>query len=723
LTSTTISRATRSGADAARAVADRAWRLDSRAQAAVAVCLYLVFALAITWPWITDPNGILYGVEGGDQTASVAQFQHNADSLQPPFLPGRLEDVDAPEGLETTWALSLAAFGSSVTLFTLSVAFGSVAAHGLMSVLGFTATAFAMFLLLRRITGHFGTSLVIGLAFGFSPYTYPTGWTWPAYIHLWVFVLLFWRMLVLSERPTVRNGLLAGGATAVAMTWIQYNLLIAGVLYATMMAVALVRAWSTKTLRSHIRAQFAGAAVVCVVMLTVLVAATAADFRGLPARAATDAVTGSARPLMYLLPGPNHPLFGDSIGDWLLRKYAGPTYDAQSTAQYATIYLGIPLMLLAIVGLVLVARQLRNRGSPALQDDVVWAAGFAVAAGFVALVFSAPPHVELLGFSVPMPYSLVNEVTTAFRTAHRFAIVVMLAVAILAAIGAANLPRGRRVGVQVAAVAALAVVLTLDLWAVPEARVTRVTSPAVYELLKRQPDGIVAEYPYRDIGWIGAVESYQQHIHGHPLFKGFDQGTETESRKLDLQYLLEPRTVPDLARYGVRYVIVHEARAARPNYIPRPGTRIPGLRYIGGDRERAALYRVTASPSRFTTYAGLGFNAPEGDPPATVRWLRDNGAKLHILGSCDPCSGTLSFESASFARPRELTLRDQRGRVIYRHTIGAEAVSVHIPLRFSDVTDLSFSTNPAPEQINLAIGGEDTRSFGVSVGKVRFTPG
>ena len=202
-------------------------------------------------------------------------------------------------------------------MFTLSLAFGSVAAHGLTTVLGLTLTAFAMFLLLRRITGHFGVALVIGLAFGFWPYTYVIGWTWPPYVHLWVFVLLFWRMLVLSEQPTIRNGLLAGGATAVAMTWIQYNLLIAGVLYATMAAVALVRAWSSRTLRSQIRAQVAAAAVVVVSGGCGPGRGGRLGLQGLPARAADDAVSASARPLMYLLPGPNHPLFGDSIGDWL----------------------------------------------------------------------------------------------------------------------------------------------------------------------------------------------------------------------------------------------------------------------------------------------------------------------------------------------------------------------------------------------------------------------
>jgi hypothetical protein len=725
VSSTTITGATKTRADAARPAAAVTGRLRSREQAAVALCLYLALALFATWPWITDPGHIVYGVEGGDQTASIASMQQYTDARHPPVLPGRVPDLDAPEGLEASWALHIAGIGSSTALWVLSLMIGSVAAHGLMTVLGMGASAFAMFLLLRRITRHAGVALVVGVTFGFWPYTYVTGWTWPHYIHLWVFVLLFWRMLVVSEEPTVRNGLLAGGAAVVAMTWIQYNLLIATVLFATMVAVALVRAYSSRTLYRQIQAQLGAAAIVGVTAITVVLAAAAQDFVGVPARAADDAVTNSARPLMYLLPGPNHPLFGDSIGDWLQRKYVGPTLDPSSTATYATIYVGIPLLLLALAGIVYFVRELAARRvrPAAFWRPWHWEAFFALTVGFVALLFSAPPSVRVLGISIPMPYTLVNEVTTVFRAAHRFAVVVMMGVSIIEAIGLAALVRNRPRTLQTVALAAVAAMMLVDLWAVPEQRTTKLSSPMIYQLLARQPQGIVAEYPYRDTAWVGAVESLHQDIHEHPLFKGFDEGTESQSHKLELQYLLEPRTIPDLARYGVRYVIIHEAGPAQPDFIPHPRDkpRIGALRYIGGDR-KSVLYRISAPPSKYTTYASADFNSPEGKPLNFVRWLRDNGAKLLVLGSCDPCSGTLSFYTGTFARDRVLTVRDPQARLVYQGTIVGEAKRIRIPLRFSNRTALSFSTDPPPDQINKIMGGTDTRSFGVFISQVKFTP-
>jgi hypothetical protein len=711
-------------ARAAHVVAARTGRLSTRTQVAIALCLYLGIAVFVTWPWITDPADVVYGVGGGDQTAGIASMQQYADARQPPFLPGRLQDLDAPEGLQPSWAVHIAGIGSSTALWGLSLAIGSVAAHGLTAVLGKAVSAFAMFLLLRRITGHFGVALVIGLAFGFWPYTYATAWTWPHYSHLWVFVLLFWRMLVLSEEPTVRSGLLAGGAAVVAMTWIQYNLLIGSVLFATMAGVALIRAWSSGTLRPQIRAQLVAGAVVVVTAVTVVVAAASQDFVGVPARAADDAVTNSARPLMYLLPGPDHPVFGDSVGDWLERKYVGPVGDTSSTATYATIYVGVPLLLLALAGIVHFARGLIRSPHGARGRPWLWETGAALTVGFVALLFSAPPSIHVLGVSVPMPYTLVNEITTAFRVAHRFAVVAMMGICIVAAVGLGALLRNRSGPPQALALIAIAAVLLVDLWAVPEPRTTRLSSPPIYHLLARQPQGIVVEYPYRDAGWVDAEESLQQDTHEHPLFKGFAQGTETQSRKVELEHLLEPRTVPDLARYGVRYVIIHEASPAHPESLPHPGERprVRGLRYIGGDR-RSALYRITAAPSKYTTYASAGFSIPEGEWPNSLRWLSDNGAKLLILGSCAPCSGTLEFSSGTFARDRVLVIRNAQGRVVYHGTIVAKAKRIRISLRFSQRMELSFATDPPPDQINKVMGGgEDTRRIGVFVSKVRFAP-
>lgn len=686
-----------------RALAAPGLRLSSRTVAVLAFGAYLAFALYITWPWVLDPSDRVYGVIGGDLTANLAQYQQFVDEMQPPFLPGETTSLNAPEGLENSWGLNIAGFGSSATLFVLSLAFGSVAAHGIVAIAGFALSAFAMFLLARWITGHAGAAFIAGLAFGFWPYMYVTGWTWPHYIHTWVFVLALWRMLVVIGEPTVRNGLLAGAATAVAMTWIQYNLLIAGVLFATLAIVGLVSGWRSDRLARQLRAQAAAATVVGAVAAVVLLAAAVQDFKGLPLRTAEDASANSARPLMYLLPSPRHPLLGDSVGEWLEDKYSNPFYAPTSTAAYAEIYLGAFLMLLAVAGVLWLAVRVRRGGATGVAPRVLLAGVSAAAIALVGLVFSAPPRVEILGVSVPLPYSVISEVTTAFRAAHRFALLVVLGLCVLAAIAVAALIRGRALAVQAAVVALLAFVMATDLWAEPDVPTADIVVPRIYELLREQPPGIVAEYQFRDPAWVQAVDSLHQDAHEHPLFTGFDRGTESESRKLELRYLLEDRTVRDLARYGVRYVVVHDAGEGRPEWLPRPGDRIPGLELIGGYPE-AALYRVTARPSSFTSYAISGFAAPEGDPPAAGRWLTANGGKLELRGDCAPCTGVVSFAAASFNRERALTIRGEDGRVLYEGVLSDQRTRLSFPVRFSRRITLTFSTEPPPAADNPAYG-------------------
>jgi hypothetical protein len=687
---------------------------NRRRQSLLAFSVYLLLAIVITWPWITDPGDIVYGTQGGDLTSSIAPYQQFAENLQPPFVPGNVPDLNAPEGLGTSWALALAGVASSSVLFGLSVLFGSVAAHGIVAVGGFVLSAFAMFLLVRRITASAGAAFVVGLAFGFWPFTYETGWTWPHYIHLWVLVVLVWRMLVAAERPTVRNGVLAGGAAVLAMTWIQYNLLIAGVLFVTLALVVLAGSAVTGTFRAQLRTQIVAGAIVAAVTVTIAVLAAHAEYRGVPVRPKSDAVSNSARPLMYLLPGPFHPLLGNSVGDWVSDHYRTVTRGGTASAGYANIYLGIPLMLIGASGLIWTGARLRRLGRTAFRDRCATAGIAAAVVALVGLVFSAPPQVQVLGLSIPMPYSVVNDVSTAFRAAHRFAILAMLGLCILAGLALSAALRNATFRARIVVLALLSVLIGGDLWARPPQGTAHLKHPAIYDVLKHEPSGIVAEYPQPEPALAQNLTSLYQDVHEHPLFDGYDAGTESESRKMELQYLLAPRTVPDLAAYGVGYVVVHAYGKGRPSWLPRPGDRVPGLKMIAGDTSDA-LYLITARPSRTTSYALSGFNGPEGTPPKIVRWLSDNGGKIELRSDCDRCEGDVSFTSGSFVKPRMLTIRDTTGRVLHRQLISIGTDRVRFTVRFSRRLVLVFDTDPAPVQINEVIGGEDTRHFGVFV--------
>ena len=200
----------------------------------------------------------------------------------------------------------------------------------------------------------------------------------------------------------------------------------------------------------------------------------------------------------------------------------------------------------------------------------------------------------------------------------------------------------------------------------------------------------------------------------------FFQDTHGWSRKNELQYLGLRRTVPDLAAYGVRYVMVRDTYGVRFRHVPQPGARIRGLHEVTRDGY-GALYRVVARPSRTRTYGVSGFHGAEPDHLGFYRWVGEQGAQLEVVAPCRPCVGTLHFRSGTFARPRTLTIREPSGRVLARRRIRSQSQRVRVPLRFRDRTMLTLHTDPPPERIDSVVGGADTRTVSVFVGQpVRF---
>jgi hypothetical protein len=317
-----------------------------------------------------------------------------------------------------------------------------------------------------------------------------------------------------------------------------------------------------------------------------------------------------------------------------------------------------------------------------------------------------------------MPYALVEQFTTVFRVPHRFAVVVMLAACLLSALGLAALLRHRAIALQVAVLTAVAIVFAVDLRAQPSPSTTKIEYPAIYKLLRGQPPGIVAEYPLNLAPTVDSLQSLYQDSHEHRLFAGGRSGSEAESRKVELKFLLAERTVPDLAAYGVNYVITFHPDPSAP---PRAGQAIHGLRMIGGDRE-STLYRVVGRPADFSSYGLRGFHLTEGEAPGT-RWIGQNGAELELRGRCQPCVGTVSFPAAAFAEPRILRIEDDRGRALFSDRIEVTSDRVRFRVRFSRSMVLRLSTQPPPFPINTVIPGPDARTVSITMGQpVRFVP-
>jgi len=201
-----------------------------------------------------------------------------------------------------------------------------------------------------------------------------------------------------------------------------------------------------------------------------------------------------------------------------------------------------------------------------------------------------------------------------------------------------------------------------------------------------------------------------QEAHGHPVLQGYREGSEDESRKLELANLADGETARDLAAWGVRYVLVRPTSYA----LGAPGR---GFRLLSSDPS-GDVYRVEAAPSATQVDALAGFDVVEGPPDEQYRWLAYPEGRLLVRGDCAPCRGTLEFASSSQRIPRRLEVLDPSGRVLARRSVPAAPVTVRVPLRFSREVELTLRVSPGPEPVQVA--ADATRNVAVIVSEPRF---
>jgi hypothetical protein len=670
-----------------------------------AVALYILCTVYLTWPLVTDLGSTFYlfpkNPRGpGDLAGGAAQLRELVAAHHSPFLPGRISNFNAPDGLEIRWALNLASAPSTLFLYCLALVFGATAAYGLYVMLGYVASGTAMFLLARRLTKSAWIGLLSGWAFAFYPFAVVKG-EHPEFVHGWVFVVMIWRLLALMERPTVRNGVWAGAATLLALSWTQYFILLGGICFAALTVAALASAAIRRDFRRRLIVHLPSIGLVLAFGLAMrrFLQASGEDAT-LPGNTLADIVATSAHLPMYLVPPAHNILLGD-----LTRHYL--TEHGWNAVEW-TLYVGAIVMLLAVAGVV---AALRRRLPPQAVRTVAALSTVLVA----AILFSLPPRTEVGGHMLRLPSYLVFEASTGWRLYTRFVVVVMLALCILAAFGLQALSRHRSPRGRAALLVLVTVLVPVDLWDRPPVTTYRVETPRIYSVLRAQPPGIVAEYPLRPV--LDArdyLDLYFQEAHGKPILNGYLSGPY-EQRALSLTRLDDPATAGKLATLGVRYVLLTPWRVM-PG-VSDPGHPGRGFRAIARDRY-GSLYRVAAKPMPFI-YARKGLE-PQEAPGIDYRWATGSQVELEVLAPCTSCTGTLQFMSASFGRGRVLKVRAHGGKELLTTYVGPHRRLVSLPLRFSRRIVIDLSTIPGPQSIQETTGLPDPRRVSINLEKPRF---
>jgi hypothetical protein len=669
--------------------------------AALASFAYLVFACYLTWPLVTDLDGRIYGAVG-DLTGAIATHRELSDTGNFGFTAGTLGDFNAPDGLDIRWSLNLVTLPSFGALHLLVLAFGPIAATGIYVLAGFTLSGLAMFLLVRRLTGHAGVAFVAGFAYAFFPFVVVKGQGHIDYVHGWVLVVAAWRMLELMERPTVRNGIWVGLALVLAFAWTPYHIIFGAVMLAGVGAVALVLAIRRNLVRPTIVALAIGAAIGLAWPAGMALVDRASPGTEIRAHTIREAVAFSARAAEYVVPTAQHPLFGDPASDYRSSHLHG------SNASENTLYVGISVLLLALVGLVAAIR----RGGT--QRRLALAAAGLVVAGFAA---SAPPEVDLLGVTFPTTTKLLFEITSTWRVFSRLVVVVMLGLVLLASLGMLAIVRNRTPRVQLAVLTALLALVAADLWARSPEPTNRIVVPGTYLRLAKLPPGIAVEYPLLPAESTTYGDVFYQGWHDKPILNGYRIGAG-ENRALHLSDLESRDTTRGLQALRVRYVLVR--RDLKAAGLPDPGTPGRDFRLVTED-SYLGLYELRARGGQVLVTPGDHFGPPEVGARGDFNWLLDGDGNIDLRGSCTVCEGVLSFSVGSFHRPRTMTLYGPGRRVLLRRRV-ADPQVVRTRIRFNRAASLRIESDPGVEPISAATASDDPRSVGLYVGRTSFNP-
>ena len=459
-----------------------------------------------------------------------------------------------PEPESLRWAehhVGIAVFALPVYAITGN----AVIAYWVVWLLAFPLNALAMQALAYRVTrdgmAAFGAGLVY--AFCFFRMHHAHGhvqmlWTWPLPLAL----LAFEQWLA---RPSFRT---TASLTALVLTQALSGWYLAVTLALLLAVTAALLLAGRRPTKHHV----VSGAIALALTASVLVW-FAAPYTGVPGVSVEEVAGNSADVASYLVPPEN---------TWpgrLIAEYS--TLRPRWIWGEQTLYVGAVTVLLAVVGL-WALRGRRDRLTTAI-----------LAAGAVALALSFGPGGGTSAFdlltSVP--------VMSLLRAPGRFALLVMMALALLVAIGAAHIRSlGRRWAPAALMILALLGLSESYVVGFPGGKPPQMPIPAVYHHLKTLPPGPVLSLPtyrFAPDGFREADYLLFSTAHWQPVVNGF--GRHEPPAHLDHLQIVSRFPAADAIRrlreLGVRYVILHTARATELRTTARDAETNPAVTLVG----------------------------------------------------------------------------------------------------------------------------------------------
>lgn len=463
-------------------------------RSALALGVFAAAAFLLTWPVAWGDDGGIAG-DGADANIFLWNAWWLGSALSAWENPYATDAIFWPGG--TSLVLHTFSPVNAAAVALLSLAMPATLAFDVVLVAAFALSAWGAYLLARELTGSEAGAYVAGFAFGYAPwrYAHALGHLNLVATHWLPLFLLF---LVRYQRSGARRDLALAATMLVGAALTDYALLLLAGLLAVVWTLA-GEGWRGAPLRRTVATGLVAALAVSPLAVLLVSAYLEApdlrDFRVEASRYSLDLFS-------YVWPSPVSWMYAD-VGDVL---------PPGGTPTEATAFLGYALLATAVVGALVAWREARP---------------WVVVAGLFAIL-SLGPRLVVAGRETGwwMPYAALQRVPLldTLRTPGRFAVVVALATAILAALAVARLaprfaPTPRR-----AAVAMLAALVLAESVVVPFPVTEVALTPLYSEAAARAPAALV-ELPLHQPGYAGQLGrvSYlaAQTEHGLPLVNGY----------------------------------------------------------------------------------------------------------------------------------------------------------------------------------------------------------
>lgn len=463
-------------------------------------------------------------------------------------------------------------------------------------LLSFLLSGFFVYLLIDYAANSKPAAILGGIIYAFCPYHFARAWQHIGLSDIQWMPLYIFALLKLREKNSYRNILFASLALFLVASFEFYYLyfMIIVTVFFVIFSCAYYRRASFKFIPQVLLSNCLTAVILTLLIYPAFSMGLFKVDKGIAPdawafiRPFGDLFSQSARPLSYILPSTEHPVFGN-----FTRNFVGTMIYGESFTEHA-LFLGFLPMFLAFWALI----NWKKKGEEGEGFNFRFFAWLLL----VSWLFSQPPWWNIFGIKLYMPSFFMYKIIPLFRAYCRFGIVVMFAVAVLAGFGLKFILSGFRSQRTKNVITGIACALILfEFWNYPPYKIIDVSKfPQAYHWLKEQPgDFTIAEYPL-DADSPNERYRFYQTKHNKKMINFTGPGTYANRVARTITKLSEPDTCGILKWLGVRFVLVHKMDYTNSGLMVNLKElediqKNPDLKFVKSF-ENIDVYEVTASP-------------------------------------------------------------------------------------------------------------------------------